>query len=130
MIFNAILCVLVFLYGKNIIIIFYGAEMEPAYKILQIFAIIILIKIPSTMMGYPLLAALGYTKVANLSVVAASFVHFFGLSVLIITNSLNIYSLACMAGISETFICLYRLVFVVKYKLLKKGVYLDGAKTI
>ena len=86
--------------------------MEPAYKILQIFAIIILIKIPSTMMGYPLLAALGYTKVANLSVVAASFVHFFGLSVLIITNSLNIYSLACMAGISETFICLYRLVFV------------------
>ena len=130
MIFNAILCVLVFLYGKNIIIIFYGAEMEPAYKILQIFAIIILIKIPSTMMGYPLLAALGYTKVANLSVVAASFVHFFGLSVLIITNSLNIYSLACMAGISETFICLYRLVFVVKYKLLKKGVYLGGAKTI
>lgn len=120
MIFNAILCVLVFLYGKNIIITFYGAEMEPAYKILQIFAIIILIKIPSTMMGYPLLAALGYTNVANLSVVAASFVHFLGLSVLIITNSLNIYSLACMAGISETFICLYRLVFVVKYKLLKK----------
>lgn len=121
MFFNVILCIIVMLYGKIIVTTFYGAEMEPAYKILQIFAMIILIKIPSTMMGYPLLAALGYTKIANFSVVAASVVHFTGLCILIITNSLNIYSLACMAGASETFICLYRLIYVLKYKLLKKG---------
>lgn len=119
-IFNIVLCSFVVFFAKDIITIFYGAEMESAYKILQIFAIIILIKIPSTMMGYPLLAALGYTKVANFSVVAASFVHFLGLFLLIFTKNLNVYSLACMAGISESFICLYRFINVKKLKLLKQ----------
>ena len=121
-IFNILLCLFVLYFAREIITIFYGQDMEMAYRVLQIFAIIVLIKIPSTMMGYPLLAALGHTRIANGSVVIASFVHFIGLFVLILTQNLNIYTLACMAGISETFICLYRLFYVIKYKLITKRI--------
>lgn len=90
----------------------------------NILLITILIVVPSILLGYPLLGALGYVKDANYSVVLASLFYIIGIMLLILFNSINIYSIAIMVFIPELVVFLYRLSKVIKYKILiidKKG---------
>lgn len=118
---NTILCLLIFIFAKEFIVLFYGIEMEEAYKILRIFCIIIIVTCPSTLLGYPLLGAMGYTKEANSSVIIASITHIIGLTILYLTNKMNIYTIAYMIFISEFVLFIQWLMYILKYNLLKTG---------
>ena len=92
--------------------------MLQAYKILRIFSIILIIKIPATMLGYPLLAAFGYTKETNISVIISSIIHVIGLSTLFAIDKLNVYSISIMVGVSVLTLLINRLYYILKNKLL------------
>lgn len=117
---NFFICAFIFWFAKEFITIFYGINMTEAYKILRIFCIVVLITFPSILMGYPLLGALGYTKIANGSVIAGSIIHILGLFILFIIGKMNIYSIALMVLITESTVFCVRAYFVWKYKLLKE----------
>ena len=115
---NICLCTFCFLFAKNIITIFYGEEMANAYKILIILVFAILVTLPSRLLGYPLLGALGYTNKANGSVIIGSILHIAGLITLFITSLMNVYTIAVMVVITESIVFIIRTFYVWKYKIL------------
>ncbi|PWB70812.1 flippase [candidate division GN15 bacterium] len=72
---NAALCLLVFVLAYPIVSLIYGAGFELSASLLRMFAILTCIMVPSALLGYPLLAALGHSGYANYSVVAAAVIH-------------------------------------------------------
>ena len=68
-------------------------------------------------MGYPLLAALGYTKEVNYSVIFASFVHIAGLIILYLLNMLTVYSIAYLSLVTELVILFLYLYNIFKHKI-------------
>ena len=117
LILNALLCTLIFIFAKEVITIFYGSALTPAYFILRIFCPCIFIVWSSAMMGYPLLAALGYTKEVNYSVIFASFVHIAGLIILYLLNMLTVYSIAYLSLVTELVILFLYLYNIFKHKI-------------
>ncbi len=72
---NLVICILVFFFSLKIISIIYGPGFEQSASLLELFAILACIFVPSVLLGYPLLAAMGYPGYANYSVVIAAAVH-------------------------------------------------------
>lgn len=118
---NLFICITVFLFSKQFIILFYGTDMVEAYKVLRIFCIVVIITFPSILLGYPLLGALGYSKIANLSVIIGSVVHILGLIILFLSAHMNIYSIAVMVLITETIVFLIRVVSVYNLKIFNQN---------
>ena len=117
---NVLICVLTFIFAKQIITLIYGDEMTNAYKVLYIFVLSIFVTLPSRLLGYPLLAAAGHTKEANSSVIIGSVIHITGLIILYILNKMNIYSVALMIFLTECIVVSIRAYYSFKYKLLIK----------
>ncbi len=117
---NVFVCMVMFIFAKEFISLFYGENLIESYKILRIFCTIILITCPSTLLGYPLLGAMGYTKEANRSVVLASIFHIAGLGILYMLDKISIYAIAYLVLVSETVLFLQWAYYVFKYKLLKE----------
>ncbi len=116
---NFIACSIIFVFAKPIIALFYGVEMTNAYKVLRIFCIVASFVVPSILVGYPLLGGMGYTNIANNSVIIGSVVHVLGLVVLFLTGKMNIYTIATMVLVTEFIVFLIRMTYVKKYNLLR-----------
>ena len=110
----------VFIFAKDIITIFYGDELLQAYKVLRIFCATLFISFISTLIGYPVLAALGHTKDANYSIVFASFVYIISIFILIALKRINIYTMAILFTLTEFSIMLYRAIAIKKHNLWSK----------
>lgn len=87
----------------------FGADFQASVDVFRIFCIALLVVAPSQLIGYPFLAALGYPKYANLSVIVGSIVHIIMLAILALTLYLNIYSVAILVCITETVVLILRL---------------------
>jgi len=72
---NVLFCLLVFIFSYQIVSLIYGSGFELSGTLLRLFAILACVMVPSILLGYPLLAAMGYANYANYSVVAAACVH-------------------------------------------------------
>jgi PST family polysaccharide transporter len=72
---NVVFCLLVFLFSYQIVHVIYGTGFDQTATLLRFFAILASLMIPSVLLGYPLLAAMGHANYANYSVVAAACVH-------------------------------------------------------
>ena len=116
-IINIFICAFIFIFAKNIVTIFYGQEMLPAYRILRVFSIAMLLDFPTILIGYPFIAALGYTKEANRSVMFTAIFHLIGLFVLYLTKHLNIYCISYLVAFSVFITFSFRFGTVIKYKL-------------
>ena len=114
---NIIICVFMFIFAKDIVTIFYGSEMIKSANILRIFMVTILFLCPAVMLGYPLLAALGHSKEANLSVIVGSVVHISGLVILFYIGKISVYSIAFMVLLTQIFVFSIRTYNVKKYNL-------------
>ncbi|WP_040975777.1 oligosaccharide flippase family protein [Necropsobacter massiliensis] len=89
-------------------------------SVFNIFLVASLIVVPSILLGYPFLGALGYSKEANLSVIYASILHIVGLGLLILFNKISLYSVAYMVLITESFVFIYRIMKIRGNKLWQK----------
>jgi PST family polysaccharide transporter len=80
----------------------------------------VLLIVPSILLGYPYLGALGFSNYANLSVVYGSIFHIIGLIILIIFDKLNIYNVALMVFATESLVLATRIHWIRKNKLWQK----------
>jgi PST family polysaccharide transporter len=98
---NLLLSIAVFLLAYQIVEIIFGEGMQLSGQILQIFAVISVYAIPSILLGFPFLAAMGYPRYANSSVIIGSLVHLCGLLILVLIGTVNIYSVLVLVSITE-----------------------------
>lgn len=112
-----LISVFVYIFAKQIIVIFYGHEMLEAYIILRIFCITVLFSSISGLIGYPLLGAMGYSKVVNRSLPVAALVHIMMLSLLYFLNILNVLSIAYLTILPYTIMLTIRILGIIKYNL-------------
>lgn len=113
---NICLCIFLFFYSDYIIQILFGKGFQESIEVFKIFMITLLVVVPSILLGFPFLAALGYQKYANVSVIIGSLFHL--IAVIIILNFYpNIYLVALLVLITETIVLLIR-VYGVKHNAL------------
>ena len=115
---NILGVVFLYFFGEYIFAFLFTKEIGiESINIFNIFLIANLIVVPSILIGYPFLGALGFAKYANMSVIYASIMHLFGLSLLIITDNITIFSVALMVIITQLVDFIYRFYGLYKHKL-------------
>lgn len=104
--------------GSTALQFIFGEEFRDAYPVLLIFMITFTITIPSVLLGYPFLSALGNPKAVNMSVIFGSIIQLTILSVLYFINSKQASTIVFSVLITEIFILFYRAKFSIQeYKL-------------
>ena len=86
-------------------------------NILEVFRILVtacFVTIPSMLLGYPFLAAMGHPLYTNYTVMTTSVVHITGLVVLYIYGAISPITVAMMVVMSETLLILFRIWGVVR----------------
>lgn len=121
---NIVGVVFLFTFGETILSLLFtqkvGSESVTVFYILLVAS---LITVPSILLGYPFLAALGFSKHANYSVITGSMIHLIGLALLILLDLVTIFNVALMVVITEVTVLTYRVFWVYRYKLWFKGFY-------
>lgn len=117
-IINVVLISSVYLGADHVMSLLYRSISIDSITVLRILLIACLFIVPSILLGYPFLAALGYSKYTNTTVVLASIVHLVGLTTLYTLDALNIFTVASMVILTELVVLSLRVAGVVKNKLL------------
>ncbi len=112
---SLVLWFFIFIFSDEIIRILYGNDFYISSNLLKIFSLLGIIMVPAILIGYPFVAALGYPKYANFSVVIASVIHI-ALLIMIIPI-LNIYIVVVISVISQLFVLIIRIYGVRKHNL-------------
>lgn len=101
-ILNILGIILLFFIGQFIFDLLFteeiGKESLDVFHILLIAAVLV---VPSILLGYPYLGALGFAKYANISVIYGSTFHLLGLCLLILLNKISIYNVAFLVLATE-----------------------------
>ncbi len=120
---NIMAITIVFFFSQNILdILFTSSITEEILKIFHILLFSCFIVVPSIMIGYPFLGALGYSSYANNSVIYASIFHLLGLGILITYESVDAYSVAYLVILTQSLDLGYRLYAINKCQLWSKKV--------
>ncbi len=72
---NTIGCLVAFIIAPLIVPFILGVSFTPSVKLFQWMLIVAFLHLPGSMIGYPVLGALGYEKTANRSVIFGSIIH-------------------------------------------------------
>ena len=94
-----------------------GQYLSQSVLVFRILLLAILVVVPSILLGYPFLAALGHKNAANYSVIIGSLFHVTALAVCILLDSVNLAAVASLVVATETIVFSIRLYGVKKYKL-------------
>ena len=86
-------------------------------KVFRILLIVACIVVPSILIGYPFLAALGFKNEANYSTIIGSLFHVVILGILYFSNLINMYNIVYLLLATESIVLLYRYYAVYKNKL-------------
>ena len=100
-IFNITIIFILYFITPYLVYLISGDFIEESIRVFRIFLIVALIVVPSILIGYPFLAALGYKNYANYSVVAAAIFHLTGLSILAYFQIVNIYSIVILLILTQ-----------------------------
>ena len=73
---------------------------------------VVIVILPSYILGFPTLSAMGLSQYANYSVVFGSALHVFNLIVLYFTGNMNMVTLGAMVSVAETAILVFRIVVI------------------
>lgn len=111
---------LIFWQAEPICIWIFGAEYGGVAPILRGFLPGIALLLPSYVLGFPTLGAMGKTRLANASIFFGVAVHTAGLALLVLASRLAAIPLAWLTSVSETSIFAFRLIAVLRHKLKKK----------
>lgn len=90
---------------------------EESLNVFYILLIAAMVVVPSILLGYPYLGALGYAKYANISVIYASIFHLLGLGALILSEQVTIYNVAFLVVATEVLVFLIRTYWIKRKKL-------------
>lgn len=107
----------VFLYSNDIFRILFKDVNPFALQTFNVLLIACLIIVPSSLLGYPFLAALGHPKYTNFSVFISSITHIIILTLLVISDNISLQFIPYAIIITESIVLSIRIYGVKKYKL-------------
>jgi PST family polysaccharide transporter len=114
---NTVVVCLVYYFSPEIIRLLFHTNAIYSVSVLRILAVVCFVTVPSILLGYPFLAAMGHPNYTNGTVVASALIHIFGLIILFVAGAITIYSIAWMVVITEFLLFLMRAYGVRKYRL-------------
>ena len=117
---NLIVLTGVILCGELILYLVYDRVDPETLSVFRILLTACYVTYPSMLLGYPFLAAMGHPTYTNSTTIITSFVHITGLFILFFTKQLNLYTVAIMVVVSESFLLFLRARGVIKFKLMKQ----------
>lgn len=117
---NVLLIILVLLFSYWIIDFVYHPGNENTLIAFRILLLSCLWSIPSILIGYPFLAAMGHPNYTNMTVIATAFFHIAALFILYLFESVSIFNISILVVCSQFLLLFLRLQGVKKYHLLQK----------
>ncbi|MTH18083.1 oligosaccharide flippase family protein [Flavobacterium sp. LC2016-01] len=106
----------IFIYNSDFIMsLIYKNVAKESIIVFKILLGACLISAPSILIGYPLLGALGQARYANFTVIVSSIFHVTMLVLLLVFNSITVYTVACLVVITELLVLVLRLRGVKKF---------------
>ena len=107
-------CAIVFVFAEPFCVWFFGEEFAQAGAVLRAMLPVGVVILPSYILGFPMLTAMGISKHANYSTIFGSAFHIIMLGVLFVSGHINMMTLALSVSITETVILFYRIVVIIK----------------
>lgn len=111
-------CTVVGIFAEPLCVFVFGKEFAGVAPVLRAMLPAICAILPSYILGFPTLGAMGLSKYANFSIIVGTITHILGLAILYFTNTLSAVSLALMSSISEIAILVFRFAVVFKNRYL------------
>lgn len=115
--FNILSVILLWWFAPKVIELLSGEYLELSISFFRILITFAIFTVPSSLIGYSFLAALGFKNYANNSVIIASLVHVSGLFLLSLFNQITAYNVIYMIAISEFIVLIIRVYGIIKHKL-------------
>lgn len=115
LLFGAFVCLFVYLFAPNIILLLSDTSMLGAVSILKIMVLYVPIVGISYLFGASVLVVKGYSREYNLSVVYSVLLYILMLLSFISFSKVNLYTMALAFVAPELFVALYR-ICIIKYK--------------
>ena len=117
---NFILLLMLYIIAPFLVKLISGKEVTESIEAFRYFLGVLIVVIPSILVGYPLLAALGYKGYANYSVVVGAVLHILILSILSLVNKITLFSVILSVFFTELVVLMIRYYAIIKFKLLKR----------
>lgn len=114
---NVLIVILVLALSSFIINIVYGTSAQETLYVFRILISGCLFTIPSMLLGYPFLAAMGHPNFTNFTVMLTSLIHVAGLLLLFVSGTLSIFTVAAMVVFTETSLFCFRIWGVKRFAL-------------
>ncbi len=112
---NFIVVVTLLVYADAVLRLVYGNEAgQDSILIFRILLISALFVVPSVLLGYPFLGALGHGRAANRSVMFGSLLHLVLLAVIFFSKNITAINVSICVVITEFFVFTYRIYWVNK----------------
>ena len=107
---------ILYIFSDLVLLIISGEEFIKAVPLFRAMLPLIIITLPTYLLGYPILGSMGKMKEANLSVVYGSIFHILGIIVIYFTSNINMIYIINLTCITETIILIIRCYYVCKYR--------------
>lgn len=107
---NVIGVILVYFLGGHVFDILFSEKInESSLLVFHILLLANIITVPSILLGYPFLGALGFSKAVNNSVIIGAGIHLVGLGIIMLTDHISVSSVAIMVVLTELTVLTIRL---------------------
>jgi polysaccharide transporter, PST family len=108
-IFVCLVCILVGIFaGELILELVFGADFKPSYIPLMAFLAVLAINVPSTLIGYPFLGAIGHSSYVNMTVITAGIVQLCLMIILYMLDLSSAFYVTLSIVVAELLILLLR----------------------
>lgn len=111
-------CAVVFVFARPLCEIVFGAGYGDAAPVLRAMLPVVIVILPSYILGFPTLSAMGLSRYANYSVVFGSALHVVNLIALYVTGNMNMVTLGVLVSVAEIAILLFRIAVIWKHRAL------------
>ena len=109
-------CAILFIWANPICIWLFGDEYGYVGDVLRTMLPAVVFILPSYILGFPVLGAMGMNKHANYSVIVGSCIHIVNLLVMYFAGVMNIITLGFATSVAEGIVLIYRIIVVIKNK--------------
>ena len=123
-----VFCTCCFIWAEPLCRLVFGPDFAPAGQVLRAMLPVGVVILPSYILGFPVLSAMGMPKHANYSVIFGSVIHAVNLLILFCTGNINMVTLGISMSVAEALILGYRVVVIWRHRdVFQKGTQHENA---
>ena len=109
-------CIVVGIFAEPLCVLFFGAEYAESAQVLRVMLPVVVVILPSYILGFPTLSPMGLAKHANYSTIVGSVFYVGAMVALFATGHVTMVTLGLLTSATEILIFLYRFIVVWHYR--------------